>query len=314
MSSGSEPVAADIGFGDGADPAPVVLSGGKRRRFVTILKVLVTLLAVAVISGSIYLLGLFVIRPDLGEEWTIGLRPDQFYSAIDPDGRMFAPEAYGVVFGVAHNSGARTDTLLDALVYGADLIEVDVVEVDGVLRAAHKSPLPIVGERWFRGPTLERVWTAAYRAEALKLDLKESSSDMVRLVIEFINTRPPDRPVLVASRDAWVLRSIRIGAPQALLLLSVGDESTLSRLHNNHQLVSLIDGITIRHTLLTEESATWLHNNGLLVFAWTVNDLERVNELIYLGVDGITSDNLAVLTLLSGQSRGERDFPSPRSP
>ena len=37
---------------------------------------------------------------------------------------------------------------------------------------------------------------------------------------------------------------------------------------------------------------------------WTVNDLEWMNALMALGVDGITTDNLAVMELLGGQSGG----------
>lgn len=286
----------------------------RRAKWLLAARVIVSLLAVVVISGSLYVLGLFIVRPDLGEEFTVGLRPNQFYSVINPEDRMFAPEAYGVVWGVAHNSGASTDAILDALVNGADFIEVDVVEVDGQLRAAHTSPLPIVGERWFRGPTLERVWTASYQADARMLDLKEATPAYVNLVIEFLNSHPTSEPVLVSSRDAWVLRSIRVGAPHALLLLSVPDEASLNRIQQSDALINLIDGITVRHTALSPESAIWLQTEGLLVFAWTVNDIDRVNELITLGVDGITSDNLAVLTLLGGQARGERELPEAKKP
>lgn len=297
-----------------SQPVSPPTKSGRLRTWLLAAKVIVSLLAVVVISGAIYVLGLFILRPDLGEEFTVGLRPNQFYSAIDPDARMFAPEAYGVVWGVAHNSGASTDAILDALVNGADFIEVDVVEVDGRLRAAHTAPLPIVGSRLFRGPTLDRVWTASYQADARMLDLKESTPAYVNLVIEFLNSHPTSEPVLVSSRDAWVLRSIRIGAPHALLLLSVPDEATLNRIQHSEALIDLIDGITVRHTALTPESATWLQMEGLLVFAWTVNDIDRVNELMTLGVDGITSDNLAIVTLLGGQARGERDLPEAKSP
>jgi glycerophosphoryl diester phosphodiesterase len=299
--------------------APIPTSGARppRRwlaRAATAIRVIITLVAIAVISGSLYLIGLFLFDPEGGEEVTIGLRPNQFYAAFDPEDRMYADESYGLVFGVAHNSGARTDAILEALVYGADLIEVDVVEVDGVLHAAHTRPLPIVGQRWFRGPTLERVWTAAYQADAIKLDLKETSPKFVSLVVQFINSRPEGHTVVVASREAWILRALRVRAPRAILLQSVADSATIADLQQNPSLVAVIDGITVRHSLLDEETAIWLQHEGLLVFAWTVNDMTRVNELMALGVDGITSDNLAILNLLGGQERSERDLPLPSPP
>jgi len=51
---------------------------------------------------------------------------------------------------------------------------------------------------------------------------------------------------------------------------------------------------------------TWLKGEQVYVLAWTVNDLTRVNELVRLGVDAMTTDNLAIMELLGGQRRGER--------
>ncbi len=56
---------------------------------------------------------------------------------------------------------------------------------------------------------------------------------------------------------------------------------------------------------MTEETGRWLESTGLLVLAWTVNDLARLNELVQLGVDAITTDNLAIMELLGGQQRQE---------
>jgi len=40
------------------------------------------------------------------------------------------------------------------------------------------------------------------------------------------------------------------------------------------------------------------HRHKLLILAWTVNDSQRLNELVRLGVDGITTANLAILQAL----------------
>jgi glycerophosphoryl diester phosphodiesterase len=42
----------------------------------------------------------------------------------------------------------------------------------------------------------------------------------------------------------------------------------------------------------------WAHRHKLLILAWTVNDSQRLNELVRLGVDGITTANLAILQAL----------------
>ena len=272
-------------------------------------KVIVAATAVMVISGSLYLLAWLAFDPLTAEEWTTGLQPTLFQSAIDPELLKFSDAAYASVFGVAHNSGGSLQATLEALIYGADVIEVDVVEIDGTLYSAHSSPLPFVGKEWFRGPRLTTVWTAAFGAEAVSLDLKESSPVYVDLVGEFLATRAPYRKIIVTGRDASVLAALRKQAPDVVYLLSVPNQEFLDReLRDNTATREAIDGVTIQESALDDGTIAWLGEQGLLVFAWTVNDLERVNELIGLGVDGITTDSIAILTLLGGQERGERDL------
>lgn len=277
------------------------------RRVAAACRTVVVVLACLVISGCLVLLGMFVLDPDGAEEWTVGRRPNQYFTDIDQDLRTFSNDAYGAVFGVAHNSGGSIEATLEALINGADVIEVDVVELDGVLYSAHTPPLPFLGQRWFRGPRLDRVWAASLGADAVMLDLKETTPGYVRLVGDFLESRPSSRQAIVASRSPWVLQLLRVRAPDAVLLLSVPDETVLRAMQNNEDLLDTIDGITVRHTVLDAENAAWLGDQRLLVFAWTVNDLERVNELMRLGVDGITSDNLAIINLFAGDVRGERE-------
>lgn len=277
------------------------------RRVAAACRTVVVVLACLVISGCLVLLGMFVLDPDGAEEWTVGRRPNQYFTDIDHDLRTFSNDAYGAVFGVAHNSGGSIEATLEALINGADVIEVDVVELDGVLYSAHTPPLPFLGQRWFRGPRLDRVWAASLGADAVMLDLKEITPGYVRLVGDFLESRPSSRQAIVASRSPWVLQLLRVRAPDAVLLLSVPDETVLRAMQNNEDLLDTIDGITVRHTVLDAENAAWLGDQRLLVFAWTVKDLERVNELMRLGVDGITSDNLAIINLFAGDVRGERE-------
>jgi glycerophosphoryl diester phosphodiesterase len=42
----------------------------------------------------------------------------------------------------------------------------------------------------------------------------------------------------------------------------------------------------------------WVHEHGLLILAWTVNDSQRLNQLVRLGVDSVTTANLAILRAL----------------
>jgi hypothetical protein len=290
----------------GMHDAPSGLRAGLRKALI-VGRVALIVLASLSIASSLYLLGLFAFNPSGAEEFTVGLRPSQFYRIFENEERAFPDPVYTEVFGVAHNSGGSIDATLEAIAYGADVIEVDVISMDGELYSAHTPPIPFLGSRWFRGPGLERVWTASYRADAMQLDLKERSPRYVNLVVDFLVSRPGEREVMVSSRSPEVLTALAEQAPNAILLLSVPDEATLEDLRDDPALASAIDGVSIRESVIDFDRATWLTDNDLLIFTWTVNDIGRVNELIPLGVDGITTENLALMTLMGGQERREQE-------
>ncbi len=267
-----------------------------------VLRWLAAIVMVLILSGALTLMGVFLFRPDLGEEFTGGLIPPQYYADFNPDDQIFTDAQYRSVWTVAHNSGDDINAVIEGLLYGADIIEMDVVAVDGVLYSAHNPPLPFLDNRWFRGPRVDRVWAASGDARGFMLDLKQTDPAFVTLVVNYINSKPETRPFFVASRDPMVLRQIGEWAPQAVLLMSIPDRKGLDDLLSNDSLLNVVDGVTIRQDQIDEETAPLMTNNDLMIFAWVVNDLGRVNELLELGVDGITSDNLAILGLLGGES------------
>lgn len=48
----------------------------------------------------------------------------------------------------------------------------------------------------------------------------------------------------------------------------------------------------LEHALVTPDLVTRVHAQGCRVLAWTVNDVERAEELLRAGVDGLITDNL----------------------
>jgi len=202
---------------------------GRWRRAVDILRAIVAVVAVLTLGGSLALIGNFIVDPDGAEEFTVSRRPSLYYEVFDNEQRAFPQQLYEQVIGSAHNSGGRIEATIEAIIFGADAIEADVIAVNGQLYAGHDPILPLVGDWFFRGPTLEQVWAASYRADSFKLDLKEDSPAFIDLVVDFITSRPEGRDIIVASRSPTVLAEIRARAPRALLLLSVPDEVTFRR-------------------------------------------------------------------------------------
>jgi glycerophosphoryl diester phosphodiesterase len=256
--------------------------------------------ALAVIGLCLALLVFFVVFVDEAERYTAGKRPEQFRRELA--GELL--DHFGGVFGIAHNSGGSISATREALAHGADIIEIDVVSSRGRLHAAHDSPLRFIGARFFRGPSLEDVWKAAAQAEVIKLDLKESNERYLELVAQFIAAHHGPE-LLVSSGNRGALARLARDAGEAIRLLSVPSAARLRDLRQDAELRRLIHGVSIRHDRLDDEAARWLEAEGLLVVTWTVNEAARLNEVVALGVDGVTTDNLAIMELLGAQSRGE---------
>jgi hypothetical protein len=264
----------------------------------------VRVLAGVLIVASLLALVGFAVFPRGAAQYTAGLPPRQFYRTLDRN----LLDDYAGVLGVAHNSGDSISSAREALAYGADVVEIDVVSVGSTLYAGHDSPLPFVGKRLFRGPKLEEIWREASRAEAVKLDLKESSGPYLDLLYEFLRPRRRNH-VVIATGKVSTLESFRDQAPLATRLLSIGNNWGFEDLRDDEELQELVDGVSIRHDLLDPERMAWLEGQDLIVLAWTVNDSERLNELVEGGVDAVVTDNLAIMELLGGGTKGETTLP-----
>jgi len=241
-----------------------------------------------------------VLLRDLTQRYTRGERPGQYRGQLATD----LLDDYGQVFVIAHNAGDDADTASTALEHDADAIELDVIMAAGRLYAAHATPPDFIASWLFRGPKLEAAWEIAARASAVALDLKDDSLAYEDALVTFLTARSHDR-MLLYSRSLESLMRLRNRLPHAHLYLSVPDRDTFDRLVVEEPRAAQLDGVSMRHTHITEDVIIVLKGRNQRIIAWTVNDLERVNHLVRLGVDGITSDNLAILQLLGGRERAE---------
>lgn len=278
------------------------------RQWISLAHFLVRSASLAVIFASVGSLISLVVFDERVEKFTLGLRPVQFLGVTEED--ILANHTD--IFGVGHNSGDTIGTAVQALVHGADVIEIDVVMADGRLYAGHNAPNRIFGRTSFLGSPLSNAWVVASAAGAIQLDLKHTSDDYIELVSSFIATRQRFPALIISSSNLNVLQSMSESAPNAVLLLSIGSPNRLDALRDEEAAIALIDGVSIREDLVTEDSVDWLKDEELQIWAWTVNRPTRAAELAALEVDGITTDNLAILDALSGGGPDDREV-APRS-
>jgi glycerophosphoryl diester phosphodiesterase len=242
-------------------------------------------------------LGVVVAFDAQAERFTAGRVPTQFAQRLD----VGLAGDYRKVTGVAHNAGDDLRQSTDAVAHGVDAIEIDVREAGGELFASHDAPVPFLEDLVFHGPSLADAWNVAQLRDAVLLHLKERSPRYLADLRDFLASRPLAR-VMVQTNDAQTLRVLRRTIPSIQRLLLIFTAQALADLRRDRQALEMIDGVSVRESLLSASAQSWLQRRGLLTFAWTVNDERRMNELVARGVDGLITERLDMMALL-GEGR-----------
>jgi hypothetical protein len=267
----------------------------------------VQLLAVAVlVAGTAAAVGLRLALAGGADRVVTPRQPELVYRPVGG----LALGAHGV-FAVAHNSGDTTATARRAVAYGAQVVEIDVVASRGRLGIAHDRPLPLTyGVLRLRSVGIEPVWRIARGAPVVELDLKQSSPLFVEALVAFLRTHR-DADVLVATPHAATLRALRARTPWVRRYVSITGRVALERVLHDPLLDGLAQGVSVRHDLLDGPTTRRLKAHGLTILAWVVDDPRRVAQLVRFGVDGITTDNLALVELLARRQLPNALSPSP---
>lgn len=254
---------------------------------------LVYLAARLVTALCLLALGVAAVFDARAERFTAGRVPSQFAQRLDPS----LGGDYDDVIGVAHNAGDDLGSAKEAVAYGADAIEIDVRSAGGDLFASHDAPVPGLAELIFRGPRFQDAWDVAALRDTVLLHVKERSPRSLRQVMGFLAARPMRR-VIVQTKHPQVLRTLREKMPAVQRLLLVLDDRDVQDLQRDPVLLEVLDGVSVRESLLTAPRQAWFEQRGLRTFAWTVNDERRMNELVSQGIDGLITERLDMMRLL----------------
>lgn len=227
------------------------------------------------------------------ERLTAGRPPSEFSARLD--GRLRAD--YGDVTVIAHNAGDSLAAATRAVAYGTDGIEIDVRSTGGELFATHDAPLPLLEDLVFRGPSLAQAWDIARLRATVLLHLKQRSPGYLDQVRTFLASRRLRR-VLVQAAHPETLRALKATDRQVTPLLLVFSPAGLQALQRDPSRLRGLAGVSVKDDALTPAAIAWLRARHLLVFAWTVNDEQRLNELVAAGVSGVITDRLDIMRLL----------------
>jgi hypothetical protein len=221
--------------------------------------------------------------------------PTQFYRAVSTP-----PIAAGPIpLGVAHNAGNHPHTTRAAVRYGAYAVEVDVRLANGQLVAGRPQPWQWLADALFQGPTLAQVWTRTPRSTAVQLDLKDTGTNTLQALVDFLGPRVGSRQVIVSSRKAAPLLYLRRHLPGIQLMFSAAWPEAVAQLYTDRRLLAAVDAVSLFHPLADQTLVSWLHAHDVAALAWPVNDVRSLHRLTEVGVDAVATDNLALLDALA---------------
>jgi glycerophosphoryl diester phosphodiesterase len=178
-------------------------------------------------------------------------------------------------------------------------MEIDVISARGQLVAGRSHWWGWLARQVFRGPTLAQAWDGAAAAGIIKLDLMQTDRTFLDDLVGFLAPPSGSRPVMISSRDTNALLYLHSRLPHVTVLFSVAGPDAVHQLKSDSALQRAIGGVSVFQGLVDANLVSWVHQHRLVILAWTVNDSERFNQLVRLGVDGITTGNLAILRALS---------------
>lgn len=175
-----------------------------------------------------------------------------------------------------------------------------------VSETSYKKITTLDAGNWFspeykneRVPTL-KAWleTAAKLSLNLNLEMKcntkKESIVLAELVIDHIKKYWPlhSNKLLISSNNSFALAQIaeRSNFPIGFVTEHVLTEKNAAALVN-----ASIVSIHQPHQLMNKKYVEMLHGHDLRVLTYTVNDLNRINELKKMGVDGVFTDSLCCI-------------------
>lgn len=229
-------------------------------------------------------------------------KPQVFYRR---DGEIAADLSRA--FSVAHNAGDATDIADRALAYGADVVEIDVMTRGGRLAAGHPRHLWIFSRLFLWTIPLDEAWDTASRGKAVKLDLKGSSLEYQRLLFDFLRRDRQVVPVFAVTRHAALLKALEAHVPGVVRVLSVTEDG-LRALKADVALAKLIDGVSGHPDRFDADTIAWLRERRIVSMTSVVNSMAQADDLLRRGVNGIITDNLAIIEAIARVTDRELAF------
>lgn len=207
---------------------------------------------------------------------------------------------------IAHRAGNSLAGLHEANQLGVDVIECDVHHYRGRLEVRHlktAGPLPFLWDRWELSSAsaprlgLSELLEAGAHGTMFMLDLKGRRTAAARSVAQLLHEEGHHAPVLCCGRH-WRSIDVLARLPYVLPVLSARTRGELARLQVRVAQGDPVHGVSVHRQLLDRDTVALLSRHVEIVMTWPVNDAATLDRMLGLGVNGIISDEPAVLAEL----------------
>jgi glycerophosphoryl diester phosphodiesterase len=214
---------------------------------------------------------------------------------------------------IAHRAGNSLRTLRRAEAAGADVVEVDVFLRSGRVEVRHSKTMgrvPVLWDRWRlergwgRRVFLEDILQAANESTQLMVDIKRHRQGLSEAVAGVMESTRPGAGYLVCSQD-WEAVDPFVDNDAATPVYSVGSDAGLARFLSRFEEGGSV-GCSIHERFLDERTAAAIVGRTTLVMSWPVNTAGRVAALMKLGVRGMITDRLDLITARTAEATPTR--------
>lgn len=137
-------------------------------------------------------------------------------------------------------------------------------------------------------PTLASLLNTELGTTGLLIEIKTGSAtpeELAKKVMETVN-KEPNRTVIIGSKSAEILEEVRRIAPrQAIIAIIESIHDFKPHRSNRPNFYALHDSI------VSSELVRVVHDEGRLVWVWTVDNPEHAQDYVSMDVDGIITNN-----------------------
>lgn len=135
-------------------------------------------------------------------------------------------------------------------------------------------------------PTLQEVLETYKGRVKFNIELKPSghTEGLEKKVVSLLEETDMINQCVVASRSVSCLKKVKFYNEDVKTIY------LLPLAYGNYNEMTYADGLSVKSSFITPKLVNHVHNNGKVIYAWTVNNDNDMERMFHLGVDSLVTD------------------------